>query len=226
MPVIGVTASDAQEAERYLEALAPWGAEPLLLLPESAPPVEEVLARVKGLLVAGGADIGPEQYEAEPGPTTGPVNAPRDALEMPLLRGALERDLPVLGICRGMQALNVAMGGRLLQDIPDHREEQQESAYHRIWISPGSKLAAALGSGGQVRVNSRHHQGVQEPQKSPKLLASAYALEDGVIEALESPRHRWAVGVQCHPERAKEVPRQFQRLFQVLVEQAKQGGQA
>ena len=225
MPVIGVTASTLEEGERYLEALAPWGAEPLLLLPESAPPIEEILAWVDGLLVTGGADIGPEQYDAEPDPTTGPVNAPRDALELPLLRGALERDLPVLGICRGMQALNVAMGGRLLQDIPDHKAEQQDgewkSALHRIWISPGSKLAAALGSGGQMRVNSRHHQGVREPQKSPRLLASAYALEDGVIEALESPHHRWVVAVQCHPERTKEVPRQFQRLFQRLVDQAR-----
>lgn len=228
MPVIGVTASREAEARSYLEALAPWGAEPLLLLPDSAPPVGETLERIDGLLVTGGADIHPAQYGVQPDPTAGlELNPGRDAMELPLLRAALERDLPVLGICRGLQALNVVTGGTLLQDIRSHKEErpggQWASAYHRIWISPGSKLAAALGAGGLVRVNSRHHQGLREAQKSPKLLASAYSLEDGIVEGLESPHHRWAVAVQCHPENREQVPPHFQRLFQALVEEARQG---
>ncbi|MCH7653041.1 MAG: gamma-glutamyl-gamma-aminobutyrate hydrolase family protein, partial [Chloroflexi bacterium] len=93
-------------------------------------------------------------------------------------------------------------------------------------ISPGSKLAAVVGSGGFVRVNSRHHQGIKEPQKSSELLASAYSLEDGYIEALESPGHRWVIGVQFHPERRMEVPPHFDRLFQSLVERAAEGVRA
>jgi putative glutamine amidotransferase len=221
MPAIGVIASDAQEAKAYLEALIPWGAEPILLLPGFDCNVQDILARITGLLLAGGTDINPTSYGAELSLGTGPIKAERDAFELPLLRGALDLDLPILGICRGMQAINVAMGGCLIQDIPDHKEIGEESTYHRIFISPGSKLAASLGSGGQVRVNSRHHQGVREPQKAPTLLASAYNLEDGIIEALESPHHSWALGIQCRPERSNEVPRQFQRLFQALVEQAR-----
>lgn len=220
MPAIGVIASDRQEAEPYLRALAPWGGETILLLPESDLTLQDTLAQVSGLLLAGGADIDPNRYGAELSLDTGPVNFERDAFELSLLRGALDKDLPVLGICRGMQAINVAMGGSLIQDIPDHKETDDESEYHRIFISPGSKLAATLGSGGQVRVNSRHHQGVREPQKASLLLASAYSLEDGIIEALESPQHSWVLGIQCHPERSDEVPRQFKRLFQALVELA------
>ena len=129
-----------------------------------------------------------------------------------------------------MQVLNVALGGKLLQHIKGHNayEEGGEelSQYHHIYISPGSKLAAVVGSGGFVRVNSRHHQGVKEPQKSSALLASAYSLEDGYIEALESPAHRWVIGVQFHPVRRMEVPPHFDRLFQSLVERAAEGVRA
>ena len=226
MPVIGVTASTEKEARPYLEALSPWDAEPLLLLPGSVTTVEETLDRMDGLLVTGGADIDPARYGASPDPAAGlELNPGRDELELPLLQGAMARDLPVLGICRGMQALNVVAGGSLIQDLPGHRVEgkrgEEASEYHHIWISPGSKLAATVGSGGKVRVNSTHHQGLREAQKSPNLLASAYSLEDGLIEALESPYHRWVVAVQCHPELRRQLPRHFQRLFERLVEEAR-----
>ena len=99
--------------------------------------------------------------------------------------------------------------------------------YHQVYVSPGSKLAAVVGSGGFFRMNSRHHQGLRDAQRAPALLASAYAVEDGVIEALESPSHAWVIGVQCHPERESEVPRGFLRLFQGFLEWAerhRQGG--
>ena len=148
----------------------------------------------------------------------------RDRWELALLNAALERDMPVLAICRGMQLLNVAFGGRIIQDLPGHRTESPngrwESTRHQLYISPGSKLAAILGAGGFVSVNSLHHQGVGEPQKAAALMASAYSVEDGLIEALESPSHGWVVGVQWHNEIEKEVPKNFGNLFQSLIERA------
>ena len=217
--LIGVTASSAEEARPYIDALAPWGAEPLVLLPGGLAP-EEALERLDGLLLSGGADVDPALYGGDPEASGEPDRA-RDALEMALVRGALARDLPVLAICRGLQALNVAVGGHLIQELPGHRVEGEEGesapAYHRIWIAPGSKLASVLGSGGGVRVNSLHHQGLREAQKSLELVASAYAMDDRTVEALESPYHRFVLGVAFHPERQDEVPRQFQQLFEALV---------
>ena len=219
MTTIGVTASNPDDAQAYLDALAPWEAERLLLLP-GAYGTADALERIDGLLLTGGGDLDPALYGGDPDGADG-VDAARDAMELNVLAGALARDLPVLAICRGLQMLNVATGGSLLQSIPGHREEDDDGvsvpAYHRIWISPGSKLASVLGSGGQVRVNSLHHQGLREAQKAPTLVASAYALDDRTVEAVESPAHRFVLGVLCHPERQEEVPRQFQRLFEALV---------
>ena len=143
--------------------------------------------------------------------------------EVSLVRAALERDMPVLAVRDGMHALNVAFGGDAPEGVEGHgvvQDEQEESSYHRIFITPGSKLAAIVGSGGFVRVNSRHTQGLTERQRSPRLMTSAYALEDGVIEGLESPDHDWVIGVQFNPERRMELPPHFDRLFQGLVERA------
>ena len=136
----------------------------------------------------------------------------------------VERGMPVLGVGPGMVALNSAFGGAVPTEVPGHDVELEDgepkSAYHRIYIAPGSKLAAIVGSGGFVRVNSRHGVGLREAHKSPRLLASAYGLDDGVIEALESPEHDWVIAVQFHPERRMELPPHFDRLFQGLVERA------
>ena len=141
-----------------------------------------------------------------------------------LLRAALDDDLPVYAVGDGMHLLNTAFGGKPAQAVPEHIAVDENasvtSAYHHIYIAPGSRLAAVVGSGGFVRVNSRHHTGIREAQKSPLLLASAYSLEDGVIEALESSRHRWVIGAQFRPERRMEVPPHFDRLFQSLLERA------
>ncbi len=137
---------------------------------------------------------------------------------------AVDRDMPVLGVGAGMIALNVVFGGGAPAEISGHDVEHEDgepvSAYHRIYIAPGSKLAAIVGSGGFVRVNSRHGAGLREAQKSPRLLASAYGLDDGVVEALESPEHDWVIAVQFNPERRMEVPPHFDRLFQGLIERA------
>jgi putative glutamine amidotransferase len=132
--------------------------------------------------------------------------------------------MPVLAICRGMQVLNVAFGGQLIQDLPGHRAELEEGKrgfmQHLIYVSPGAKTAAIIGSAGLFRVNSSHHQGLREAQRSPRLMASAYSVEDGLIEGLESPEHSWVIGLQCHPERQDEVPRLFANLFAGLSDRA------
>ena len=186
---------------------------------------DALLEDMGGLLLIGGPDIDPRHYGESPDPAGKlEVFKDQDDLELGLLRYALEHDMPVLAIDRGMQLLNVTFGGRLLQDIPGHRVERnngkEESAHHTIYLSPGSKLAAILGMGGHFRVNSRHHQGLREAQKSPRLLASAYSLDDAIIEGLESPEHSWVVGVQFNPERQGEVPKVFANLFASFVERS------
>ena len=227
-PVIGITAASESKARLYVEVVQRSGGVPWLLLPDHALSAKNTLRRIDGLLVSGGGDLGPIWYGETARPDAGDPDArARDAVEMPLLKAALDSDTPVLGVCRGMQALNVTLGGSLVEELDEHasswRDGEEASSYHRIYIAPGSKLAAIVGSGGFVRVNSRHHQGVREAQKSPLLLASAYSLDDGVIEALESPEHGWVIGVQFHPERRLEVPPHFDRLFQGLVERAERG---
>lgn len=148
-----------------------------------------------------------------------------DEAQTALLRSTLEAGLPVLCVGGGLHALNLAAGGGPARRIEGHSagggEPEPESLYHRIFISPGSKLAAVVGSGGFVRVNSRHRTGIREADKARKLTASAYGLDDGVIEALESVDDRWTIGVQFHPERRGELPPHFDRLFQSLVERAR-----
>ncbi|MDE2860010.1 MAG: gamma-glutamyl-gamma-aminobutyrate hydrolase family protein [Chloroflexota bacterium] len=222
MPLIGVAASDADWARTYVEATEWGGAETILLLPDSPERVPATLDSIDGLLVTGGADIHPPRYNREPDPNAG-LDTPaheQDEWEIALMQTAMERDMPVLGICRGMQLLNVVCGGQLIQHLPGHRREDgvPGSSYHRVFISPGSRLAAIVGAGGFVRVNSRHHQGVSEAVKAPSLMASAYSLEDRLIEALESPHHDWVIGVQWHNENRDEVPRSFGNLFLALAE--------
>ena len=222
MPLIGITTTDEKSAARYAEAVQAHGADSMFLTTGKAWSPHEVLLKLHGLLLSGGHDIDPKEYGAVADPAANVRSKPeRDAFELPLIRAALVADMPMLAICRGMQALNVAAGGKLLQDIPNHLAHDEQghgkTSFHHIWISPGSKLAASIGSGGQVRVSSFHHQGLREAQKAPNLKASAYSPEDFIIEGLESPDHTWVVGVQFHPERKEELPKHFQGLFDALV---------
>ncbi len=223
-PVIVVPASSKKQAKLYVDALMPWNAEPLVVTPGGMSP-GEALERMDGLLLIGGADVHPHRYGKEPDPgVTLELDEAQDGLDIELLEGALARDMPVVAICRGMQVLNVVSGGTLTQHISGHRNEEPDapnmSMQHHIWITPGSKLASVVGAGGQVRVNSLHHQGLMEAQRAPVLMTTAYGVTDGLVEALESPHHRFVVAVQCHPERTDELPGQFQRLFAALVYQA------
>lgn len=225
-PLIVVTATSEPCANLYRDSIERRGGKVRLALPQMASTPEEAMAKAGGLMLTGGPDLAPSLYGEISDPHAGlEVNSPRDTIELALLRLALEHDLPILGICRGMHLLNVAFGGRLIQDLPGHRGQQRsdrewELVHHMTYLSPGSKLAAILGSGGFMRLNSRHHQGLREAQKASQLLAIAYSLDDGLIEGLESPVHDWVIAVQCHPEREHEVPSSFRRLFQAFVERA------
>ena len=217
-PVIAVTASNEQAAQPYISALEKRSADVRLFLPGQDISPERPLDGATALLLTGGPDIDPSLYGQPSHEKAEPPSQPRDQMELALLRHALALDLPVYGICRGMQLLNVAFGGSLIQDLPGHRKAPGDN--HMVFLSPGSKLAAIIGSGGFMRLNSRHHQGLRDAQRASQLLGAAYSLGDGIIEALESPAHDWVIGVQCHPEVETEVPSAFRRVFQAFVERA------
>ena len=225
MAKVAISSCHERNARRYVKAVSGY-AQTVVVTPKRSPSFLDVLRNgVGGLLLTGGPDINPLIYGEVPELEAGlELSDGLDTLELGLLRDALERDMPVLAICRGMQLLNVAFGGGLLADIPGHKGEKKDgrwtSAQHSIYLSPGSKLAAILGMGGFFKVNSLHQQGLREAQKSPRLMATAYSLEDGIIEGLESPEHSWVVGVQCHPELQDEVPKMFSNLFQAFAERA------
>ena len=172
-----------------------------------------------GLLLMGGVDVNPKLYGAKRDERTQPSQNDRDEHEMGLLEDALERDVPVLAICRGFQLLNVAMGGSLLQNIDDesHRARNDDSAWHEVTVSDqASRLAGAYKGEDKLRVNSRHHQGVTEPLMADGLRCVASS-HDSYVEAFESAEHRWTVGVQWHPERPEMRPGAA-ALFRAFVE--------
>ncbi len=138
-----------------------------------------------------------------------------------LLHAALAVDMPALATGSGMHLLNACFGGQPAKDVGGHQgDDVTETVRHQIYLSPGSKVAAIIGSAGMFRVNSRHQLGLREPQRAERLLTIAYQLDDGVIEGLESKEHSWVIGVQFLPERADEVPASFGNLFLGLVERA------
>jgi putative glutamine amidotransferase len=188
----------------YADAVQGAGAIALLLPPDddSAEQPGPLLDRLDALLVAGGRDIDPLSYGARPEPETAEPQPERDRFELALLSAALERDMPVLGVCRGMQMLNVACGGTLLQHLAGelcerHRHTPGEFSDHDVVLVPGS-LAARAAGGERVSVRSHHHQALAELGEG--LVASGHAPEDGVVEAVELPGKRFALGVLWHPE--------------------------
>jgi putative glutamine amidotransferase len=174
----------------------------------AADPVEAVVSSCAGLLLPGGADVGPERYGETRHPAVTDVDAARDDYEIALVRAALAADLPVLAICRGLQVMNVAAGGSLIQDIPSqvgtvvpHQvPTPKDGIAHDVAVVSGSRLAGLMGGAvvdGRLPVNSRHHQAVQ--RIAAGFIVTAEAADD-VIEALERPQSRFCVGVQWHPE--------------------------
>jgi putative glutamine amidotransferase len=164
-------------------------------------PGERMPSDVDGLCLAGGPDIAPARFgESDPQHLAHEPDLERDELEFEAIDAALRRDIPVLGICRGFQLINVAFGGALVLHVDHHEPEDLDSVrlHHGVVIDPSSKLAAASG-GASLDVNSRHHQAVTTRELAPSLRATASVGE--LIEAFESDKHRWVVGVQWHPER-------------------------
>jgi putative glutamine amidotransferase len=191
---------------RYLQAVQRAGARPVLLPPdpEDAEDPGEVLDLLDALVVTGGAgDLNPALYGEERHPETGPVQEERDAYELALVRGALEREMPVLGICRGMQILNVAYGGTIEQHLPDvlgheeHRHTPGTFADHEVRLVPDSLAARAAGSE-STPAKSHHHQGIREVGEG--LQVTGRAVEDDAVEALEDPSCPFVLGVLWHPE--------------------------
>jgi putative glutamine amidotransferase len=203
----------------YVRQVAAAGGLPLLVppLPEgtSEADVKELLSRLDGLILAGGADVEPAQYGAEPHPSVQAPRRDRDGSELSLARASAGTDLPVLGICRGMQVMAVAAGGYLWQHLPDrvgnnsHAPAPGSYGNHEVRIDPGSRLGAILGE--RVDVATYHHQGVGE---HPGLNATAWS-DDGLLEAFEDNGAAFRLGVQWHPEVGTDP-----RLFEALVEAA------
>ncbi len=227
MAVIAVTSDDLRNARRYIQIIESLGLVTRLITPETSgsSPAPQLMDDAGALLLTGGPDIDPSFYGESVRPGAGvEIHRDLDDLEFRVLDYALERDMPVLAICRGMQLLNVAFGGKLIQDLPDHRAERKDGRWvpksHLIYLAPGAKAAAVIGSAGFFKVNSLHHQGLKEAQRAPRLMATAFSVDDGLVEGLESPEHSWVIGVQCHPERQDEVPRSFANLFKGLQQRS------
>jgi len=191
-----------ERTKHYYDSLQAAGAEYVLVDGSELP------AAAQGLLLTGGVDIDPKLYGEKRGPRTDRPHKERDEHELGLLQQALERDLPALCICRGHQLLNVSLGGALVQHVenPAHRWlDGGDSNWHEVTVLDGSHLAGVYGANAVLRVNSRHHQGVTADRLAPGLQVVARA-RDGLVEGVESTSHRWAVGVQWHPERPEMRP--------------------
>ncbi len=227
-PVIGIT-SYAEVARwgvwetpaalapmAYVRAIEHAGGR-ALLVPPSDVGVEETLDALDGLLCSGGGDIDPAAYGEDAHPQTMGIRPERDRSELALLGAALERDMPVLAICRGIEVLNVARGGDLFQHVPEvvghegHKETAGEFSQHEVDLVPGSRLCRILGH--RAPVLSHHH---QAPRRLGRGLVQSANADDGTVEGLEDPELRFAIGVLWHPEEGEDMA-----LFQAFVAEAR-----
>ena len=236
-PLIGVTTSEVRRPEGtsptpegeppqpemalgmpYVRALARAGAVPIVLPPLPVELVPALLEPLAGVCLSGGPDIDPAAYGADPDPELGPVEPDMDAFELAVARDADARGLPILGICRGCQTLNIARGGSLIQHVADHRQTSPGSQMsHDVRVEASSRLARVVG-GETVAVNSFHHQAVERLGEGLRAVAWA---QDGTIEGIEAAGARLVLGVQWHAETLDEVADAHGRLFAALVDAAR-----
>jgi putative glutamine amidotransferase len=234
-PRIGIVGATRKESEQkafqaYVEAIENAGGAAVPILPGAG---VDTLDRVDGLVLTGGLDVDPKEYGEAVDPSMAvEVDAERDALELPLVREAVRRDLPMLAVCRGIQVLNVALGGTLIQDLDvtrtggqawSHQQRKSrpdaalDATIHEVDVAPGSRLRDIAGAG-RLGVNTFHHQAIA--QVAPGLVVTARAVEPDApasIEAVEAPACRWVLGVQWHPERMWRTGPAHRRLFVELV---------
>ena len=233
MALIAITA--CQRLEDYKQAILHTGGE--VQVGEASTNVVEALEGTDGLLLTGGDDVAPTRYGEEKHPAVTEVAPERDEFEIALVREARTRDLPILAICRGIQVLNVAAGGSLIQDIPtqvtgalEHKQtvppHQPYDLAHEVWLEKESLLAKLMRErlidADACEVNSRHHQAVNTV--APGFVVSATA-PDGVVEAIEDPAARFCIGVQWHPENFWRTG-EFRPLFEGFVEAASRTSKA
>jgi len=234
-PLVGLTTSHTTSqsglaqvslTEAYVNALVHAGAAPILIpigLPETT--LQAIIHRLDGIVFTGGGDVHPDRYASQMHPLVDDIDPSRDQAEIQLIHNVCKENIPFLGICRGLQVINVALGGTLYEDILDQRPNSQRHQYspgwsrnhlaHEVQIQSGSHLAEILGTK-TASVNSFHHQGIRELANG--LRATAVA-PDGLIEAIELPGHPFALAVQWHPEWLTE-DEAMQRLFRELVHTA------
>jgi putative glutamine amidotransferase len=245
-PLIGISTSEMRAPERtrmlaesepptrelalglsYPRSIEIAGAVPVVIPPfDDHDRIDALLERLGGLVISGGPDIHPSLYGEEADPSLGPTEPELDAFEIAMVRRADALGVPVLGICRGLQVVNVARGGTLVQDLPDHRQEESgRIATHRVVVKEGSRLEDLMGPG-EHAVNSFHHQAVHHLGRG--LTAVAWSL-DGVIEAVEAVDRDFLVGVQWHAESLSTLPDQ-DGIYQAFLAAARRfeaaGGRA
>jgi putative glutamine amidotransferase len=227
-PLIGLTTYVRNDDNRfqlpaaYCDAVVRAGGAPALLPPVKVD-VAAWLARLDGLILTGGGDVDPASYAGEVHAANYGMNRQHDDHEITVVRKALQLELPVLAICRGAQILNVALGGTLIQHIPDevgeqvtHRLPPRKPTPHPVTIQPGSKLAGILGCS-QCTPVSWHHQAIDQLGQGLQVAARA---ADGIVEAVELPGYRWLAAVQWHPELSAATDPVQQRLFDQFVQAA------
>ena len=216
--------------EAYTNALTAAGLIPIILPPMEASLASAALDDVAGLVLTGGEDMDPRLFGEEPHPAAGEAHAARDAYELALARTAAGHRIPTLAICRGMQVLNVALGGTLIQDIPSqspsaiehNATDKRGERVHRVDIDPTSKLTRAIGST-LIFTNSSHHQSVRELGED---LRASGRSEDGIIEGVESNDPAWwMLGVQWHPEELTGTAEDWdRRLFGAFADAVRESG--
>ncbi len=226
--ILGSTreATEKSGPEQYLNRAYVWAVEQAggvpIMLPVTREPdiISRYLGLVDGLLLSGGVDVAPACFGEEAHPQLGPVDDDRDTTELPLIRDAVAQDMPIFAICRGIQSLNVALGGTLYQDIPaqapseiHHQQSDigvpRSQTSHSIRILPDNRLRSIVGQE-EIRTNSFHHQSLKRVAEG--LVVTAHA-PDGIIEAAESQTHRYIVAVQWHPEETAPNDLPSRQLF-------------